>query len=111
MPNALFSSRHVWILLAGALGCASGSNAPPTAPIAAAPSTAAAAPAPSPSAADYKVVGYFTNWVENRKGCEFHANDVDVTAFTHINFAFAEVSPGPGGKQKPSWSIVPFGSE
>src|SRR5262249_37071464 len=43
------------------------------------------------SAQSRKVVGYFTNWVENRKGCEFHVRDVDPSLFSHINFAFAQV--------------------
>jgi chitinase len=64
----------------------------------------------SPDASsDYKVIGYFTNWVETRKGCEFLAKDVDPSAFTHINFAFAEVDPGPKGKADPHFGLAPFG--
>jgi GH18 family chitinase len=70
---------------------------------------AAQAPATQQSPPDYKVVGYFTNWVENRQGCEFRPDDVDTRLLTHINFAFAQVDPGPGGKRKPSWHLSPFG--
>ncbi len=61
-------------------------------------------------ALDYKVLGYFTNWVEDRKGCEFKVTDVDPGVFTHISFAFTQVDPGPGGRQEPNWRMVPFGS-
>jgi chitinase len=73
-------------------------------PAAAALGAAARAPGPEP-----KVIGYFTNWVEDRKGCEFLVKNVDPGLFSHINFAFAQVDPGPGGKAKPSFRVSPFG--
>jgi chitinase len=96
---AFFRRPCAWISISLLSACASTSPAK-----SAAPQAATAAPAPG-----YKVVGYFTNWVENRKGCEFRATDVDATAFTHINFAFAEVYPGPGGKQNPNFRVAPYG--
>src|SRR4051812_16170332 len=59
---------------------------------------------------DYKVVGYYPNWVEQREGCPFTAGDVDPSLFTHVNFAFAQADPGPGGRTRPSWHLSPFGS-
>jgi chitinase len=99
-------TRSAWTALCLLAGCAPSAAPPATAP------TPAAAIAPTPAAAPsgYKVIGYFTNWVETRKGCEFRAKDVDASQFTHINFAFAEVDPGPGGKQKPRWGLAPFGA-
>jgi chitinase len=108
--GALVSSRptlYVWACASLLAACAS-KSAPPVAPAAPEP---ASETAPSASAREYKVIGYFTNWVENRKGCEFRTTDVDPTAFTHINFAFAEVNPGPGGKVNPNFGIAPFGKE
>ena len=100
-------TRSAWTALCLSLGCATGTTPPATS----APAVVPAALAASPTAAsDYKVIGYFTNWVEARKGCEFRAKDVDASAFTHINFAFAEVDAGPGGKQKPRWGLAPFGA-
>ena len=61
-------------------------------------------------ARDYKVVGYYTNWVEQREGCPFTAGDVDASLLTHINFAFAQADPGSGGRARPSWHLTPFGS-
>jgi chitinase len=99
----------VWALFALVASCASKAPAPAASPAAATTTASETPPAAPPG--DYKVIGYFTNWVENRKGCEFRANDVDPSAFTHINFAFAEVDPGPGGKLNPKFGIAPFGKE
>jgi chitinase len=56
-----------------------------------------------------KVVGYFTNWAQYRAGnCKFTAADVDASLLTHINYAFAKVDPGPGGKAKPKFGIAPY---
>ena len=59
---------------------------------------------------DYKVVGYYTNWVEQREGCPFTAADIDPSLVTHLNFAFAQADPGPGGRTRPAWHLSPFGS-
>jgi chitinase len=96
------------------VGCISGEKGPNTADAAAAPdATEAAAPSAAGSSTPVstgpkKVVGYFTNWSKYRKGCPFTAADVDPTLLTHINFAFAKVDPGPGGKAKPKFGIAAY---
>lgn len=55
-----------------------------------------------------KIVAYFTNWSKYRKGCPFTAADIDPELITHINFAFAKVDPGPGGKAKPKFGIAAY---
>jgi len=95
-------TRPAW--LAASLLAACAGSTPPNGPAKTPPQ--AAIPAEQPG---YRVIGYFTNWVENRKGCEFKATDVDPSIFTHVNFAFAQVDPGQGGRAKPAWRISPFG--
>ncbi len=99
-------TRHAWAALSLLVACAPVASPP----AAVAPAPVAAAAASPASSSDYKVIGYFTNWVETRKGCEFLAKDVDPSAFTHINFAFAEVDPGPKGKAEPHFGLAPFGA-
>jgi chitinase len=87
--------------------------------------TAASAPAPgggttqaaAPSAAGAstpvntgpkKVVGYFTNWAQYRKGCKFTAADVNASLLTHLNYAFAKVDAGPGGKEHPKFGLAAY---
>ena len=54
-----------------------------------------------------KIVGYYTNWVQQHKGdCKFTAADVNPTLLTNLNFAFAKVDPGPGGKAKPKFAVA-----
>ncbi|MDF3070495.1 MAG: chitotriosidase-like [Polyangiaceae bacterium] len=55
-----------------------------------------------------KIVGYFTNWAQYRTGCKFTAADVDASLLTHINYAFAKVDAGPGGKAKPRFGIAAY---
>ena len=55
-----------------------------------------------------KIVGYFTNWAQYRKGCKFTAADVDASLLTNINYAFAKVDPGPGGKEHPKFGLAPL---
>jgi chitinase len=73
-----------------------------------APSAAGAATAPV-STGPKKVIGYFTNWAKYRKGgCAYTAADVKPELLTHINYSFAKVDPGPGGKAKPKFGIAPY---
>ncbi len=71
---------------------------------AAAPSAAGAAVSTGPK----KIVGYFTNWSQYRTGCKFTAADVNPGLLTHLNFAFAKVDPGPGGKAKPKFGLAAY---
>lgn len=71
----------------------------------AAPSAAGVAVSTGPK----KIVGYFTNWSQYRGGgCKFTAADVKPELLTHLNFAFAKVDPGPGGKAKPKFGIAAY---
>jgi chitinase len=71
----------------------------------AAPSAAAAAVNTGPK----KIVAYYTNWAQYRKGgCAFTPADVDASLLTNINYSFAKLDAGPGGKAKPKWGITPF---
>src|SRR6478735_8447555 len=72
---------------------------------AAAPAAAGATTAPK-NTGPKKIVGYFTNWVEKRKGCEYKVSDVNADLLTNINFAFARVDAGPGGKANPKFGIA-----
>ena len=56
-----------------------------------------------------RIVGYYTNWVQYHKGdCKFTAADVNPALLTHLNFAFAKVDPGPGGKAKPKFGLAAY---
>lgn len=56
-----------------------------------------------------KIVGYFANWTQYHPGdCKFTAADVNPALLTHINFAFAKVDPGPGGKAKPKFGLAAY---
>src|SRR3954469_11004896 len=55
-----------------------------------------------------KVVGYFTNWAQYRKGCKFTAADVNASLLTHLNYAFAKVDAGPGGKEHPKFGLAAY---
>src|SRR6185503_4353797 len=82
-------------------------SAGPNSPDSAAGSSATEASAPSAAGAGTaavstgpkRIVGYFTNWASSRKGgCAYTAANVKPELLTHINFSFAKVDPGPGGK-------------
>jgi chitinase len=55
-----------------------------------------------------KIVGYFTNWSQYRKGCKFTVADVNASLLTNLNFAFAKVDAGPGGKEKPKFGLAAY---
>jgi chitinase len=56
-----------------------------------------------------KIVGYFANWTQYHPGdCKFTAADVNPALLTHVNFAFAKVDPGPGGKAKPKFGLAAY---
>lgn len=70
----------------------------PTAEVEAAPITAPFVPAEAPS--EKIVLGYFTNWAENRPApCAFRTSDVDAKLFTDIDFAFAAIEARKDGKR------------
>src|SRR5882724_7212120 len=72
----------------------------------AAPSAAGAA---TPvSTGPKKIVGYFTNWAQYRKGCKFTAADVNASLLTNLNYAFAKVDAGPGGKEHPKFGLAAY---
>jgi chitinase len=69
--------------------------------------SAAGASAPAHSGPK-RIVGYYTNWAQYRKGCPFTVADVDASLLTHINYSFAKVDAGPGGKANPKWTIAAY---
>ncbi len=85
----------------------SGSAAQPSGTTQADAPAAASAAAPS-NTGPKKIVGYFTNWSQYRDGCKFTAADVNPALLTNLNFAFAKVDPGPGGKAKPKFGIAAY---
>jgi GH18 family chitinase len=93
-----------------------GAEAPSSSPSSGASSASGTTEASAPSAAAVaintgpkKVVGYFANWTQYHKGdCKFTAADVDPSLLTHLNFAFAKVDPGPGGKAKPKFGLAAY---
>ncbi len=58
-------------------------------------------PKGKPSSA--RMVGYYTNWSEERSGCPCKAEDIDGSLFTHLNYAFAKV--GAGDKTDPHFTL------
>lgn len=108
--------RSLYWSAIGLVACVTPQSAPNTADmVAASGSSEAAAPSaagassPPVSTGPKKIVGYFTNWSKYRKGgCAFTAADVKPELLTHINFAFAKVDPGPGGKAKPKFGVAAY---
>jgi chitinase len=108
--------RALVLSAALAVGCLTGEKGPasPELPSSSGPSSSARTDAPKAAAASAastgpkKIVGYFTNWSQYRSGCKFTAADVDPSLLTHINYAFAKVDPGPGGKAKPKFGIAAY---
>jgi chitinase len=108
MRSLFFSA----ILLSACVTPGAGPNSPDSAAASAteasAPSAAGAGTA-AVSTGPKKIVGYFTNWAKYRKGgCAYTAADVKPELLTHINYSFAKVDPGPGGKAKPKFGIAPY---
>lgn len=64
---------------------------------------------------EHRVIGYFTNWAHQRSGpCAFRTTHVDGALFTHLNYAFAYVSPGKNTRESstdPSYELVPSSPE
>ncbi|KAH7041443.1 glycoside hydrolase superfamily, partial [Microdochium trichocladiopsis] len=46
----------------------------------------------STAPAQYRKIGYFEGWNQERKCLHMHVNDID-SSYTHVHFAFAEISP------------------
>src|SRR5690349_14887793 len=100
------------------VGCISdkGAEAPSSSSGPSGPTSSGTTESAAPSAAGVavntgpkKIVGYFTNWSQYRGGgCKFTAADVKPELLTHLNFAFAKVDPGPGGKAKPKFGIAAY---
>ena len=109
MRRIVLSALLLSACISGEKGASSPEAPAPAGPDAhesAAPSAAGAAtPA---STGPKKVVGYFTNWSKYRKGFPFTIADVKPELLTHLNFAFAKVDPGPGGKAKPKFGIAAY---
>ena len=85
------------------------SPSPGSAPGAQESAAPSAAGASAVSSGPKKVIGYFTNWAQYRTGgCAFNVSDIKPELLTHINFSFAKVDPGPGGKAKPKFGIAPY---
>ena len=107
------------VLLSACVTGEKGPDAPSSGPGATATSTSSgsgttqtAGPAAAGAAVNTgpkKIVGYYTNWVQYHKGdCKFTAAEVNPALLTHLNFAFAKVDPGPGGKAKPKFGLAAY---
>ena len=69
----------------------------------------------SSSSGPKRIVAYFPNWTQNRKGssgtgCEYKVEDVDAGLLTHAIFAFAKIDPGKD-RSKPKFKMASYNPE
>ena len=63
-----------------------------------------AIPAPALAPQSPIVLGYFTNWAENRAApCDFKTSDVNASLFTHINYSFGVIA---ASEDKETYELV-----
>jgi chitinase len=94
------SSLLVALTAAGCLNVsASSTKASATGPVSADQGKARAAPP--------RIVGYFPDWTQGRRGCEYEVEHIDARLLTHASFAFAKVDPGPD-RRRPRFSLAAY---
>jgi len=60
---------------------------------------------------NYNIVTYYTSWSSSNPGRNYYPSDVDVTQFTHINYAFADLcwkKLGSDGKKECKNADIPL---
>jgi GH18 family chitinase len=100
--------------IAFATGCTKG-GASPDAQSGSSESAEAKSSGVSKSTGPKRIVAYFPNWTQNRKGssgtgCEYAVEDVDPALLTHAIFAFAKIDAGKD-RSKPKFKMASYNPE